>query len=221
MMRGASKQAECHPKLKRQHGLANVCAPPQISHAHPLPCRLKGSFGSGAGRTQQSGGLAELTVTYAGGAAEGTRALVMGRQAPATNRAFVRTVDEPVQQTNGPAALSTAQVDLWRQRLEHEQWSSFRAHPANVFGGKLGRDARLRTEITLALRADSRLMRAPAPPPPRRQPFTARPLPTFDPVPMLRASTVASDLAATGSFTTSALRATGARFKNEESGSWG
>ena len=124
---------------------------------------------------------------------------------------------ESVQQMNGPAAVSSSQVGLWRERVRHEQWAATRSHPFSPVRSDLGRDARLRTEITLALRNDRRL-RVPVPP----AHVTARKVgrPFAPPAPatvMLRGAQNTVPVREMGSLTARQMQAMGTRFKNEES----
>ena len=127
---------------------------------------------------------------------------------------------ESVQQMNGPAALSSSQVGLWRERIRHEQWAATRAHPFNPVRSDLGRDARLRMEITLALRSDQRL-RVPEAPAVRKvgQPFgqrnvSAQQAPALA---MLRGAQNSVSVQEAGSLTARQMQAMGTRFKNEAS----
>lgn len=140
------------------------------------------------------------------------------------------SMDESVLNMNGSAAITTVQCNLWRQRLDQESWATTRAHPFTTIKDAkgLGRDARIRNEIELALRADRRLRVAPTPPTLRgfQTPCFRPRLPVAPPASQrrltapFRSTHVATPIAAAGSFTTHELRGL-AQFKNEVSGTWG
>ena len=130
-----------------------------------------------------------------------------------------------VMNMNGPSATFSQQIDLWRERVQHEQWATTRAHPFTPVRSKLGRDARLRNEITLALQDDKRLravMRA-MPPLPGPSPRKFGRLPSSKPLAPLPATamplgsqTVLAPMDA-GSLTARELQQMRVQFKNEPS----
>ena len=161
---------------------------------------------------------------------------------PATARGFTsfapvpargtqpRIPNEPIVNGFGPAAVTTPQSNLWRERLQNERWAATRAHPMTDVKCKLGRDARLRTEIDFALNFDERLRR-PTFSTPRtyegpihkpRMPFTPAHLRNpWGMAPYSRGSQVATPVAMAGYFSTDELQMLNATFKNERTGTWG
>ena len=161
---------------------------------------------------------------------------------PATARGFTsfapvpargtqpRIPNEPIVNGFGPAAVTTPQSNLWRERLQNERWAATRAHPMTDVKCKLGRDARLRTEIDFALNFDERLRRPTFSTPrtyegpihkPRMPLMPAHLRNPWGMAPYSRGSQVATPVAMAGYFSTDELQMLNATFKNERTGTWG
>ena len=142
-----------------------------------------------------------------------------------------RPPTELVAQSWGPAALTSQQSNLWRERVAQECWATSRAHPRSGQRTALSRQARLATEIDLALLfaakvragpteytrartevAEARRVR-------REQRAAALAIRAARPTFVL-GQHVATPVSEAGSLTTMQLQELGCRFKNETSGTW-